>query len=312
MLSVVIPCHSTPAISETVGQQVWYTTASAISNLEILGEPYEIVIVMNGEYPMAASLTHDHSAVKIIFAGASVDSPQTARHLGVQSSRGDVLFFLDAHVVLPPEFFSRILEDMRATSADFIGAAHRFIGSNFYAHRIAWNDYLWGGEILHEPPNGDRPVKVAVHPHGAFAITREAYDAVGGYWGGIKGFGGEESQLCYKLWLLGRTCWVTPRTYHWHWLSPGSRRGSEIFNDRRFVRNFLALAGAYSDERQVRESYAAFQRVNWGGRNLYPGLVEEVLADPTVIHERDKVCSYGKYKNLRELREIFNVTGVLN
>jgi hypothetical protein len=312
MLSVIIPCHSTPVTAEMVGQQVWYTVASALSNLELLGLPYEIVIVMNGEYPMAASLTHEHSTVKIIFAGANVDSPQAARRLGVQSSLGEILFFLDAHVVIPPNFFNTILYDMREVGADFMGAAHRFIGQNFYAHRIAWDDYLWGSEILYNPVDGDRPAKVALHPHGAFAIRREAYDAIGGYWDGIKGFGGEEPQLCFKLWMFRKTCWVTPRTYHWHWLAPGSRRGPEIFSDRRFVRNFLALAAAYSDEKQVRASYEAFQRVNWQGRSLYPCLVEEILADPEVARERESVLLNGEYKNLRELRVMFDCESVLN
>jgi glycosyltransferase involved in cell wall biosynthesis len=312
MISVIIPCHATPENSLIVGQQLWYTVASAISSLEVCGEPYEILVILNGEHPQQASLMHQADSIKAIYCGKEIDSPQAARHLGFQKAKGDVLFSLDAHIIVPTNFFRQILDDMKDTGADFMGAAHRFLLPNSYGNRVDWGAYLWGGESIFVPPRGDKPFKTALHPHGAFAITREAYFDVGGYWLGLHGFGGEESQLCFKLWLMGRTCWATPRTHHWHWLSPMDRRNRGVFEDENFVRNFLIVAAAYSDEKQVRDSYDGMLNFHWGNLSKFPMAVQDALCDPEVKKEREFIAENGKYKNLMELREMFNVSGVLN
>lgn len=312
MISVVIPCHATRANAAAVGQQLWYTVASVISALEQSGIAAEIIVVANGEHPDQAKLMHAAESCRVYFCGKDIDSPQSARHFGFLAARGEILFSLDAHVIVPSNFFRQILDDMADTGADFMGAAYRSMLPKTYANRVDWGAYLWGGESIFEPPRGDNPFKTAVHPHGAFAITRNAYFGVGGYWRALRGFGGEESQLCFKLWLMGRTCWATPRTHHWHWLTPLETRHPEVFASESYARNFLMVAAAYSDERQVRDSYFALQMFHWGNVSKFPMLVQDVLADHDAFVERSAVFAAGKYENLRQLREMFNAEGVLN
>lgn len=313
MISVVIPCHARKQNESEVGQQLWYTVASATSSLEASGFDYEIVVILNGEYPMTASLMHESSRVKAIFAGAQIDSPQSARNLGVRYTRGEFIFFLDAHVVVPPNFFSQIVSDMTESGADFMGTGHRYLGDQYFASRIAWEEFLWGRDTLNHPPNGaDNLWMTAIHPHGAFCVRREAYLDAGGYWLALKGFGGEETQLCLKFWLMGKTVWATPRTYHWHWLPPGGRRGGELWKDPDLARNFLLIAAAYGDAERVKKSYDSLKILYWGNEDIFPMMQQNVLNCEETLAERKVVAEQGKFKSLAELRKYFNSNGVLN
>lgn len=315
MVSVIIPCYSSLQTAAEVGQQLWYTVWSAINSLEASGLEHEIIVVVNGSLPFTASLLHEGGNVKSIFCGESIDSPQSARDLGVQRSRGEFLFFLDTHVVIPPNFFSQMIADMEESGADFMGCGHKWIdvGQVYYGARIAWDEFLWARETLNHPPNGPGKLwKTAIHPHGAFAMRRKAYEEVGGYWLALKRFGGEESQMCLKLWMMGKSVWATPRTFHCHWLPPGARRDNTLWKDPDIVRNFMLVAAAYGDEARVRESYKAFSLLYWGGEDVFPMLIQKVLNSPEVAVERKVIAERAKYKNLKELREMFNREDVLN
>ncbi|MFZ1009252.1 MAG: glycosyltransferase, partial [Candidatus Sulfotelmatobacter sp.] len=177
LVSVIIPCHSSARNSAAVGEEVWYTVSSTISALEETQLEYEVIIILNGEYPITASLMHDARGVKTVFAGPQYNSPQAARHLGVQQSSGDPIFFLDAHVVVPPNFFRQIVADMEEVGADFMGTPHRFLGETWYGCHVAWDEYLWGNRTLQVPPLGPGKLfQAAIHPHGAFAMRRASYE----------------------------------------------------------------------------------------------------------------------------------------
>lgn len=312
MISVVIPCHTTPETADRASEGLWYTVAAAASALEDTGKEHEIVAVLNGQYPIPAGLLHDHTHIRAVFCGPGVQSPQAARHAGLRYTSGEHVFFLDAHVIVPPDFFDVVLDDMAETGADFMGTGHRFLGPTFFGCRVAWNEYLWCRKVLYEPPRGSRkPWRAAVHPHGAFCVRRSAYADAGGYWLALKGYGGEETQLCFKLWLTGRSVWVTPNTYHWHWLPPQGRHDTRTFRDEQFARNFLLIAAAYGDVERVRASYRSLSALYWNLEDHFPEMIESVLSSPEVEAER-AVVQEGPFKNLDELRQLFRAEGIVD
>jgi hypothetical protein len=211
------------------------------------------------------------------------------------------VFFLDAHVVVPPGMFSDVSEDMESSGADFMGIGHRFDGGQVYASRCDFDDYMWSRFCETERPSMG-PFRVATYPHGAFAVRRESYKKAGGYWMEQRGYGGEEVSLCLKFWLMGMQCWATPRTYHWHWLPPGVRHNASLFEDYNFVRNFLLVAAAYGDEDRVEKSYCSFMRMHWGGRSIHELLRSHIVGDPAVLKEKDFVKKHGKFHSIDELR----------
>lgn len=314
MISVVIPVYSTRKTSEQVGEEVWYTVASVVSDLERTGAPYEIALILNGEYPMNAALMHEADMVKPVFCGPHINSPQAARNVGAEQTSGETIFFLDSHVIVPPGFFKQMQDDLDETGAAFMGTGHRWLGSKkFYGCRIAWEEYLWSRETMNVPPLGEGKLwKTAIHPHGAFAVRRKAYDDIGGYWQALRGFGGEESQLCLKMWMMGYECWATPRTYHWHWLPPGGRRTSDLFRDENFARNFLLVAAAYGDAARVKQSHDSMEMLHWGNIDIFPMMQQQVLNSPEVETERSLIAERAKYKSLAELRTMFDRNDVLH
>lgn len=304
MISVIIPSRN-----EDVA--LWATVASARADLETSGLEYEILVVLNGEYPQLGVQANIEKFFQPVFAGEHIDSPHSARHLGVNYAHGDTFFFLDAHVVLPSGFFRQVLADMAETGADIMHVPHRYLSRACYGYRTAWNEYAWGAELIREAPS-DAPYRIAQMGHGAFAMRAETYYRIGGYWLALRGFGGEEPQLDLKTWMMGGSCWVTPRTYHWHYLPPGVRHTDNLFRDRNFVRNFLLLAAAYGEPGRIDAFYKAFILLHWQFQDLMPGLKEEVLADPSVAAERRFIAERAKYKDLAELKAMFDREGVIN
>ena len=301
MISIVIPSR------EPDEALIWATLTSAISDLRASDIEYEILLVLCGpKFPDIAKHIARHGLAKVAYTNA--DSPQVARHIGISTAKGDTVFCLDAHVVVPPGFFRRVLEDMQATGADLMHTPYKFLQAVSYGYRVAWGAYLWSAEALRQPPSAS-PFKIAVAGHGAFAVRKESYKRAGGYWLGLRGFGGEEVQLDFKFWLSGMTCWMTPRTYHWHFVANPQRHTEELYKERNFVRNFLLVAAIYGGAEQVEKSYAAMRGRCWGWQDLYPELKEEVLHDAE--EERGRVAATG-IDSIPALREFLNAEGVAN
>lgn len=305
MLSLVIP-------SRGEAQGLWSTVASAHDALKATGEQYEIWAVVNGKVPDLATWMFHEGTCNVLWSGA--DSPQMARDQGLKQSRGEFVFFADAHCVFPRDYFSILLEDAERTKADAIFGGTRFCSNPTYGMKVGWNEYLWGQDVVykkHIDERGDGPAPIGIIGHGAFGIRRKAYMDAGGYWLALHGFGGEETQFNFKLWMMGFRCFVTPRVYHWHYLPFGERHGFDIHSNRDFVRNFLMIAAAYGGEQRVRESYNAFQAYYWQGKALHPELPAEVLAAEEVAAERAFIREHAVYKDLNALREMFVREGVI-
>jgi hypothetical protein len=313
LISVVIPCRTTPQTAEHVDEQLWYTASAAISSLEASKIDYEIVAVMNGPYPITSPAFPQQKNMRVVYAGNHVESPQAARHMGTCETRGETIFFIDSHVLVPPGFFRTVLDEMDETGADFMGTGHRYLSGTHYGCRVAWDEYLWVNKVYNAPPLGPNvPWRAAIHPHGAFAVKRCSYNYAGGYWRALRGWGGEETQLCLKFWMLGLSCWATPRTYHWHWLPTGSRRGPEVFQEERFARNFMMIAAAYGGDDVVRRAYRSFQILYWRNEDRYPKMMNEVTSSLETTIERERIAERGKFSSTAELRRWFDETGVIN
>lgn len=300
MISVIIPSRN-----ESIG--LWATVASARSDLESPGSKFEIIVVANGEFTDTAKLIAHEKMADVVFSGA--DSPQGARHIGMERARGRVCFFLDSHVIVPPGFFHCMMCDMDAVGADVMHSPHRFLSRTSYGFRVGWDEYLWSTETVREAPNKVAPWKVAVMGHGAMAVRRSSYFDVGGYWPALKGFGGEETQFNLKMWLSGKTCWATPNTHHWHYLPSRIRHDESMFRDRDFVRNFLMINYAYGGMGQMLKAHRSFRILHWQFEDLYQDLMEEVPRMPEVKRERDSIP--GR-KGVSWLRQWFDENGVLN
>jgi glycosyltransferase involved in cell wall biosynthesis len=260
------------------------------------------------DFPMLVQWLVQQDFCRVIFS--NVSGPAAARNLGASHAKGDFLFFSDAHCEFPCGYFKAMRAEADRLHADAVFGGTRFMSKTTYGCTVGWNDILWGMEMIE--PKDMTPYRVASVGHGVFGITVEAFDEVGGYWNALEGWGGEEPQLNFKLWLCGKRLWMVPSLFHYHYTMPGARRGFEMYADRDFVRNFLLTAAAYGGEDEARRVYQAFTMNYWVGESKHPGLLDEVLASPEVAVESNFVKDFGAYENIAEMREMFRLTGVIH
>jgi hypothetical protein len=70
-------------------------------------------------------------------------------------------------------------------------------------------------------------------------VRKDVWDAVGGYWDGFVGYGGEEPYFDLKCWELGYEVWVDPKIIHYHYA--GDRGYRRHYTDEYFI-NMMAVA----------------------------------------------------------------------
>lgn len=307
-VSVVIPSRD-----ESIG--LWATVAAAKTDLELSDIwPNEIIIVENSDEPsLTASEIGYWGLARVFFPGKTFQSPQAARNFGFQHSTGEIVFFLDSHVIVPSGFFRTVLEDMEKTRADLMHSPYRYSGNVLtFEPDIDWNGFLWYKKHNGEPAYNSKPYQVAIGNHGGVAVRRESFSQVGCYWGWLKGFGGEESELNLKLWFLGKSCWITPRTYHWHYLCRDARRNDEnMLAAFDWTRNFLGINFCFGGEAQMHAAYTALRR-NWKSEWLHKELLSEIPLDPEVNRQRKWLFDRAKFKDLSELRAWMRTHDVVN
>ncbi len=249
-VSVVIPSRNEDAM-------LWATVVSAHESLQAARVSYEIIPVVNGPSPQIAALMHRAKLAKVYCSDAS--SPQAARHVGAIAAKGCWLFFLDAHCIVPQNFFLEMLNTLDRSGATLLHSPHRFLGKTFYGFTVDWDGTLWAKDTIDVPPTDQRSFEIAVAGHGAIGMLRHVYWKTGGYWQALRGFGGEETQLNLKMWLLGKRCAMATRTHHWHWLPPQGRHDESMFRDPDFIRNHLMIAEAYGGSDQLRRTRDALE-----------------------------------------------------
>ncbi len=305
-VSIVIPSKDDPA-------GLYFTYAGAVADLEHSGLRYEILAVVDGEFHDTARSLKAHNGCRVLRTQA--DSPQGARHAGAMQAQGRYIFFLDSHVLVCRDFFKRMAAAMQSTGAALLHSPHctwspRTMG---YAYGVAWDGNLWSKD--HQiTPTSVTPYRVAMMGHGAICADREAYFSSGGYWLEQRGWGGEESHLNLKLWMMGHSCWVLPDVYHWHYMA--HRRSAQVFGAPEHVRNFLISAYALGGDRYLNRCYLAYmlpaeQRDAANGTKetaVYQKLRDAVPREAAA--ERVFICS-GPFKgDLDKLREFFRKEGI--
>lgn len=319
-ISVVIPSRNDPA-------GLYFTFAAASVDLEHSGLSHEIIAVVDGETHETSRALLQHQACRVICG--TFGSPQHARHFGAEQAAGKYIFFLDSHVVPCRDFFRRMTETAEATGAAIVYSPHATWarGVMGYGYGVDWCGNLWSKDHQTEPlvtRNGvtqksDGPYRAAMMGHGGICVSREKYFAVGGYWLVQRGWGGEESHLSLKCWMLGQETWADPRVYHWHYMA--HRRGEEVFLDREHVRNFLISAYALGGEKYLNQCFFKYTTA----RNVHATPEAARSAAPTdpyrdlfesapaeAQEERARICAGPFGGDLDRLREFFRTEGIHN
>lgn len=298
MISVVIPTRDDP-------EGAYLTAGAAYTQLERYGQQFEIIFVVD------SGPTNDHKDPGEFSNASTVyvrhGSPQGARHEGIMRARGSKVFCLDSHVVLSQGFFEDALEVMNKavgipTAMVFAPLVFRNRRSPAYGYAVNWGLDFWNGGYHNQPKHKDTAYSIACAGHGAFLVDREAYVHTGGYTLEQKGWGGEETFLCLKFWMLGYQCAILPQHYQWHYMKPG--RNSATNTTEEFAMNFCIAAYAIGGLPACQPIFEWFGRRHSRLRDRWHEITQRSQT------ERAKILN-GPYKgNLEALRAHFKREGI--
>jgi GT2 family glycosyltransferase len=133
-----------------------------------------------------------------------------ARNLGAAHSKGDLLVFADGHIRLDKLWWqplTDIVED-RQVAAVAPGVTHlpatRGCG---FGLRLTGPDL----DACWLPRKADTPFPAPILPGCCLMMRRAAFDATGGWDGGLLHRGGVDNEMSVRLWLLGYDLLIAPQ-----------------------------------------------------------------------------------------------------
>ena len=167
----------------------------------------EMVVVDDGSTDGCADfLERDGGVLLVRGAGLGVAG---ARNLGARLASGEVMVFCDAHVAAPPGWWRPMLEVLASPPA---GAAAPGVFAMGDEEARGYGQRLRGPQLTIEwlPRDGNQPRRAPLLPGCFLAVRRDAFQAAGGFDGGMRLWGSEDTELSIRLWLLGYELWLVP------------------------------------------------------------------------------------------------------
>jgi GT2 family glycosyltransferase len=185
--------------------------------------PDEAIVVIDGASDGSAECAADFGA-RVIHLPAAVGAAR-ARNAGVAAASGDVILFIDADVVAPPDLVGRAVREL----ADHPGIA-AVIGS--YDDEPAEAGFLSQyRNLLHHYVHQAGHEEASTFWCGCGAVRRDVFLAVGGFDGGYSGASIEDIELGYRLRRAGHRVRLCKRLQVKHlkrWTA-GSMLWTDIF-----------------------------------------------------------------------------------
>ena len=196
-VSVVVPVHG--------DGEAFRQCLLSLSNLD--PAPNEIIVVADGD-PEAACTAEEFGFVAIRQPHSS--GPAGARNVGAGLAHGDVLFFVDSDVTVPPDAVCQVLEAMETHQADAV------LGS--YDDAPAATNFLSQyRNLLHHFVHQTAKTEASTFWGACGAIRRDVFLAAGGFDGTYKQPCIEDIEFGYRLKQAGRRIRLCKSLQVKHW-----------------------------------------------------------------------------------------------
>lgn len=167
----------------------------------------EIIVVDDGSTDGSTAFLKRRPDVRLFHTDAI--GVANARNFGARQATGDVILFCDAHMRMPSRWHRSLVAPLESPS---VGAVAPGVYSLTEPQRRGFGLYLSGPD-LHARWNakpGPDPEPVPVLPGCFLAMRRDVFAATGGFDNGMRQLGGNDNELCVRLWLLGYELLVVP------------------------------------------------------------------------------------------------------
>lgn len=244
--------------------------------------PFEVIVVDDGSTDSCCEFIDSYKEsdriklIKTNGAGAS-----NARNLGAEQAKGEYFFFCDAHLEFEDKWIDRLMEPMLMKKTDAITPA---IASMENREAIGFGQTLTPGLAIKWNKRQPGLFETAVLPGGCFAITKFAFDHVGGFDKGFKTWGHEDVEISIKLWLFGYRCNVEPDVTIFHLFR---KKHPYKVNHEEVNYNLLRLAYSHFNEARIQKCRQLMRR-------KYLRLIEPAVLKDGVFNQREE---YFKKRN---------------
>lgn len=223
--SVVIPTHNE-------GSELPATVGDLLDSLNCCSRhsaAVEVIVVndqcTDGSVEDLLEWLFDDSPV-VVLTGDQRLGLTGAKRLGAAHAQGDMLVFADSHCRFGERWLHHLEDGMNAMGgpeAGLFGPAMRNLKKShlapdygvYWPTPLMWRTYMDG---IKPGPDGVRPNRHALVVQGnGQAIKRELYEEIGGFDDGmIAPWGGEDEELCLRLWRYGYQVTILPQWQMWH------------------------------------------------------------------------------------------------
>ncbi|KAG0420510.1 hypothetical protein HPB47_003447 [Ixodes persulcatus] len=146
-----------------------------------------------------------------------------ARLVGAKEAAGHVLVFLDSHCEATRQWLEPLVTAVNDDPTTVASPIITIIDGHTFAHQGKDMGYLplgsfeWDGDFtwIHPPPGWRSPdqtvpVRSPTIAGGLFAVDRTYFFQMGGYDPGMNGWGGENLELSFRIWMCGGRLVVVP------------------------------------------------------------------------------------------------------
>lgn len=225
------PSHRAPQISVLIGHRGLERLPLLLATLESLASQrhvrFECVVIEHDTCATIADhlppwVRHVHDVTK----AATPYNRSQAFNFGVQHARAPVLLLHDNDMLVPVEYLSSILH--RISLGYAVVNPKRYI---FYLSQRHTQDLL-SGEVglCYNPPEA---IVQNLEAGGSMAITRAAYNELGGMDESFVGWGGEDNEFWDRCLILPTWIWgYEPIVHLWHASQPEKLTASNTNLDK--------------------------------------------------------------------------------
>lgn len=220
-VSVVIPTHDE-------GEWLQGTVDAVFANTR--HHPFEVIVVDDGSTDGSCQFLETGRyrqlpVKRVVGNGLGVAG---ARNRGAQAATGEILVFLDAHVLPDPGWLCELVELLSEPSVGLAGLCIRSVDD---ASSRGCTMAITGPDLnvdWAEWPSDNAPFDAPGLVGCCQATRREVFSEIGGFDARGSRYGFEDIELSIRTWLMGYRCVVSPRVEVAHLFKSSSQRAFEV------------------------------------------------------------------------------------
>ena len=223
--SVIIPTHNE-------GEELTKTVESLLDSTACCTRHsigFEVIVVddqcTDGSVEALMAAFDDDAPVAVL-SGEQRLGLTGAKRMGAAHARGDMLVFADSHCRFGERWLHHLEDGMDAVGGPDVGLfgpamrnlKKRHLAPDYGVYwptALMWRTYM---DSIQPGSDGVRPNRNALVVQGnGQAIKRALYEEIGGFDDGMLApWGGEDEELCLRLWRYGYEVTTLPQWQMWH------------------------------------------------------------------------------------------------